>query len=127
MKSYVELLWVGLGGFCGANARYLVGGWAARRFGAEFPWGTFVVNVSGAFLLGFFATLGAERLSLPPQWRWLVAIGFIGAYTTFSTFEYETLQLVETGGLPRALANIVGSVVVGFLAVWLGARLARAM
>jgi CrcB protein len=125
MKRYSDLLWVGLGGFVGSNARFLVGAWAARRFGAEVPWGTFIINVSGSFILGLFSTLIAERVVAPPQLRLLVAIGFVGAYTTFSTFEYETWRLTETGSLARALANLVASVVAGFVAVWLGAKLAR--
>ena len=125
MKSYADLLWVGLGGFIGANARYLVGYWAAQRYGTAFPWGTFLINVSGSFILGLFTTLVTERFSAPPQLRLLIAIGFVGAYTTFSTFEYETLQLAGSGSLLRAFANAGGSLVAGFLAVWIGARLAR--
>jgi CrcB protein len=81
--------------------------------------------VSGCFILGFFASLTAERLALDPAWSLLVATGFVGAYTTFSTFEYETHRLVETGAVLWATLNVAGSVVVGFLAVRLGAALAR--
>ena len=127
MKRYADLWWVGLGGFFGSNLRYLVGAWAARRFGPEFPWGTLLINISGSFILGLFSTFVAERIPAPPQLRLLVAIGFVGAYTTFSTFEYETWRLVESGSLMRALANVVGSVVAGFIAVVIGARLARGL
>ena len=125
MKGLVTSLWVGLGGFLGANARYWLGGWVAQRWGTEFPWGTVLINVTGSFILGLFATVTTERFQVPSQLRLLVAIGFVGAYTTFSTFEYETLKLVESGSVGRALANLLGSVLVGFTAVFLGARLGR--
>ncbi len=125
MDTLIKTLWVGLGGFLGANARFWLGGWIAQRFGTQFPWGTFVINISGAFILGLFATVVSERVIAAPYWRLLVAIGFVGAYTTFSTFEYETLTLTESGALLRAIANVVFSVLAGFLAVWLGAKIAR--
>src|SRR5262249_50937923 len=80
--------WVGLGGFLGANARYWLGGWVAERWGTDFPWATFVINISGSFILGLFMTLITERYAFPhaPTLRLVVAIGFVGAYTTFSTF-----------------------------------------
>lgn len=121
----IKTLWVGLGGFLGANTRFWLGGWIAERYGTQFPWGTFVINVSGSFILGLFATLISERIIAAPYWRLLIPIGFVGAYTTFSTFEYETLTLTESGALLRAAANVVFSVLAGFLAVWLGAKLAR--
>src|SRR5438067_7678236 len=88
-----RIFWVGLGGFLGANARYWVGGWIQDRWGADFPWSTFVINITGSFILGLFVTLTTERFALrnAPALRLLVAIGFVGAYTTFSTFEFETL------------------------------------
>src|SRR5436190_21381098 len=100
-------LWVGLGGFLGANARYWIGGWVQARWGSAFPWSTFVINVTGSFILGLFMTLVTERYAVPkaPVLRLLVAIGFVGAYTTFSTFEFETLSLVTTGAWLRAFAN----------------------
>lgn len=125
MDSLIKALWVGLGGFLGANARFWLGGWVAQRYGTQFPWGTFVINVTGSFILGLFIVLVTERIIVPPYWRLLFAIGFVGAYTTFSTFEYETLALAEGGALLRAVANVILSVLAGFLAVWLGAKLAR--
>lgn len=120
-----RFLLVGLGGFLGANARYLVGQWAAARWGTAFPWGTFLVNVSGCFILGLFATL-ALRLGWADGWRLLVAVGFVGAYTTFSTFEFESLQLIAQGRqIGAALGNVVGSVVAGFAAAFLGVLAAR--
>jgi CrcB protein len=127
VDALIKTLWVGLGGFLGANARYWLGGWVAERYGTQFPWGTFVINVSGAFILGLFATIVSEKIIAAPYWRLLVAIGFVGAYTTFSTFEYETWTLAENGAIWRALANVVCSVIAGFLAVWLGAKIARVM
>jgi len=121
--------WVGLGGFLGANARYWLGGWVQHRWGTTFPWGTFVINITGSFLLGLFMALVTERYALPqtPTLRLVVAIGFVGAYTTFSTFEFETLSLVTTGSLLRAFGNAFGSLLAGFAAVWLGVVLGRVL
>lgn len=116
---------VALGGALGAVARYGVSLLVARFWTADFPLGTFLINVSGSFILGFFATLTAERTALDPLWRLLVATGFVGAYTTFSTFEYETQRLTETGATAIAVANVLASVVAGFAAVQLGVMLAR--
>lgn len=127
MRDLTKYLAVGLGGFLGANARYIVGGWVQQRLGPGFPYGTLIVNVSGCFVLGLFATL-AMRATWGEQWRLLVAIGFVGAYTTFSTFEYETLQLIAEGARWRAAAaNVLGSVAAGFGAVYLGVVAARAL
>ena len=120
-----RFLAVGAGGFLGAIARYAVGLLVARFWSGEFPLATFLINVSGSFVLGFFMALSAERLGLDPAWRLLVATGFVGAYTTFSTFEYETHRLIELGATAWALANVVASVLVGFVALRLGAALAR--
>ncbi len=116
---------VGAGGFAGAVARYLLGGWVQERFGPSFPYGTFFINITGSFVLGLFATL-SMRYAWDEQWRLLIAIGFVGAYTTFSTFEYETIQLIAEGGRYRAAAvNLMGSVIVGFIAAYLGVVIAR--
>ena len=120
-----RFLVVGIGGFLGAVARYAVGLLVARLWTVELPLATFLVNVSGSFLLGLFAALTTERLPLDPAWRLLVATGFLGAYTTFSTFEYETHRLAETGAAAWAAANVVASVGAGFLAIRLGVALAR--
>lgn len=119
--------WVGIGGFLGANARYWLGGWIQQGWGTAFPWSTFVINVSGSFILGLFVTLISERFTVrgAANLRLLIAIGFVGAYTTFSTFEFETLTLVETSAWIRAFANAFGSLIAGFLSVWLGVILAR--
>ncbi|MCC7490926.1 MAG: fluoride efflux transporter CrcB [Fimbriimonadaceae bacterium] len=126
MAGYRDLLWVGLGGFLGANTRYLVGQWVAQRCGDAFPWATLLINVSGSFLLGLLATLLAERLpGAAAAWRLSLAVGFIGAYTTFSTYELEAYKLLEAGQAGRALAYVGGSVVAGFAALLLAVRLAR--
>ncbi len=93
-----KFLWVGLGGFLGANCRYLMGVWADNRWaGSGVPAGTLLVNVAGSFLLGLVATLLIERLLGNPAWRFFLAIGFLGSYTTFSTFSFETFKLLEEG------------------------------
>jgi CrcB protein len=120
----VKYLMVGIGGFIGANARFIIGTWAAQKWGASFPYGTFIINVTGCFILGLFATL-TMRFPWHDNWRLLISIGFVGAYTTFSTFEYESLQLVSEGSLMRAGLNIFGSVILGFLAAFLGVVAAR--
>src|SRR3954466_2191528 len=120
-EALEKTLWVGLGGFLGANARYWLGGWIQARWGSDFPWSTFVINITGSFILGLFMTLISERFAVPraPVLWLVVAIGFVGAYTTFSTFEFETLALVTTGTWLRALGNAFGSLAAGFAAVWL--------
>jgi CrcB protein len=122
---WAKCLIVGSGGFLGAIARYLLGGWVQDKYGPSFPYGTFIINVTGSFILGLFATLSL-RYAWNEQWRLLVAIGFVGAYTTFSTFEYETIQLIAEGARYKAAAiNLAGSVIVGFFAAYLGVVIAR--
>lgn len=116
---------VALGGAVGSMARYWIGTVLAARLGAAFPYGTFFVNVTGSFLIGYILTAGTERFGLHPTFRLLLATGFLGGYTTFSTFEYETLRLLETGAFLRAATNVVLSVVIGLAGVWAGAVLAR--
>lgn len=127
MDALQKIWWVGLGGFLGANARYWLGVWIQSRWGSAFPWATFVINVSGSFLLGLCLGLVTERAAVPqaPVLRLAVAVGFLGAYTTFSTFTYESLALMNAGSWLRAFANLFGSLAVGMAAVWLGAVLGR--
>jgi CrcB protein len=114
-----------LGGAAGTNVRYWLGRWVGETYGARgFPLGTFIINVTGSFILGVAAVLILERF--PPayqDWYLLIGTGFCGGYTTFSTFEWETFQLVRNGSLWLALANIAGSVIVGFLGVVLAVAL----
>lgn len=115
-----KYLWVGLGGFAGSIARYAVGVWVYDRMGTRFPYGTFVINISGCFIIGLVVTILDARVGLPAAWRYAVPIGFVGAYTTFSTFEFETFRAAQGGEVSIALLNIALSVVVGYVAVWLG-------
>jgi len=120
VPAMLNILIIGLGGFFGAISRYVIGSWIAQRWGHEFPVGTFVVNISGCFFIGLAMSLLVERMILSPQWRLFMVIGFLGAYTTFSTFEYETGSLLKDGEILYALFNITLSVVVGFIALKLG-------
>lgn len=115
---------IALGGAAGALARYQVAAIVQARVPAGFPWGTFIVNVSGCFIMGIVMTLLTERLA-HGNWRYLVPIGFIGAYTTFSTFEFETFRAVSERAFAIAAANVAASVVVGYLALWAGVVIAR--
>lgn len=122
----MNVLLVAAGGAIGAAARYLVGLWVAGRFGADFPWGTFLVNVTGSFLIGVVLVL-VERGALPPGARLLLAVGVLGGYTTFSSFSYETLQLLGGGSLGPLLLNAFGQLLAGLLAVYLGVVCGRAL
>lgn len=121
----MTLLLVGAGGFVGAIARYLVDGWVSRATGGAFPIGTLLVNLSGSFVLGIVFALAIERAALPSDIRAPVMIGFIGAYTTFSTWMLESWRLVEDGALLAAAANLGGSVVLGLAAVFVGLAVGR--
>lgn len=125
MDTLTKYLAVAAGGALGAVLRYYLGGTALARTAAPFPTATFVINVTGSFVLGLFLTLATERVQMSPHLRLAVAVGFVGAYTTFSTFEYETAKLIENGDVTRALLNVLLSFVVGLLAVWLGIFAAR--
>lgn len=116
-------LWVGLGGLLGANARYLIGGLVSDRWGTVFPWGTFAVNITGSFILGFFLAFAQDRPWVHPNWRLLIATGFLGAYTTFSTFTYESMRLVQDGEFLLAFANLGGSLLAGCTAAIAGIML----
>lgn len=123
----MPLVMIGLGGFAGAIARYLVDGAVAERASGAFPWGTLLVNVSGSFILGLLFALSADRAVLPAEIRGPLLIGFIGAYTTFSTYMLESWRLVESGAIGLALLNILGSVALGLMAVFLGLLAGRAL
>jgi CrcB protein len=113
-----------LGGAIGSLSRYLVGTAIMNRMGGRFPLGTVFINVTGSFLIGFIMTLLTERLNPHPNWRFLLVVGFLGGYTTFSSFEWETLGLVRDGGWWLGLVNAAGSVVLGYISVLLGAVIA---
>jgi fluoride exporter len=120
-----NIIIVGMGGFFGAVARFVIGLWVGQKWGRSFPLGTFFVNVSGSFFIGFLMALFTERLMLNPQWRTFFVIGFLGAYTTFSTFEYETGALIRDSEWLIAALNVVLSVIMGFGALKLGEGAAR--
>jgi CrcB protein len=127
-NAHVIKYWmVGIGGFLGSVLRFWLGSYVGGRLGARFPYGTFVINVTGSFLVGVVVTLLASKAHWSPNWRYLVPIGFIGGYTTFSTFEYETLRLIQDGQPLIAMLNVTLSVVVGLFAVWVGVVAGRAI
>src|SRR5215472_6702002 len=113
-------LMVLIGGGVGSVARYALGTVVSARIGGRFPLGTLIINVSGSFLIGLLMTLFTESLQLHPNWRLLLVVGFLGGYTTFSTFEYETFRAVHDGGKWIGVLNVVGSVTLGYIAVWIG-------
>jgi CrcB protein len=123
----MNYLIIGVGGFVGAITRYVLALWIGQRWGRSFPLGTFAINISGSFLIGLLMTLMVERFTENTQWRLLLIVGFLGAYTTFSTFEYETGALVNDGEWLYAGLNVVLSVVAGFVALKLGEALAKSM
>lgn len=118
-------LLVFLGGGAGSMLRYLVGTTITARYSGRFPLGTVIINVTGSFLIGVLMTLITQRLDGHPNLRLLLVVGVLGGYTTFSAFEYETYYAVRAGEPWLGLLNVVGSVVMGYLAVWLGAFLVR--
>jgi CrcB protein len=121
----VDLLLVGIGGFLGAIFRRVVDLWVSDRFGSVFPLGTLVINLSGAFLVGLLFAWALERDVLPREIRGPVMIGFLGAYTTFSTWMLESWRLVEDGASALAAFNLAGSVALGLVAVVAGLALGR--
>ena len=112
-------------GGAGSLARYLASVAIIGRWGTRYPWHTLVVNVTGSFLIGLIMAMLAERVTASPNWRLALVVGFLGGYTTFSSFEWETYASVRSGGFWIGAANVVGSVGLGYAAVWLGAMLGR--
>lgn len=121
----LEVILVAIGGAIGSTARYLVSTWAVTRYGAEFPYGTLIVNIVGCFIIGVFMTLATERLSISPYWRLFITVGFVGGMTTFSSFSYETIHLLQDADMLRAFYNVGLNILVGFSATWLGIGVAR--
>lgn len=124
MSEWARTLLVGVGGFVGTALRYALGGLVHRLLPPEFPWATFLVNVSGCLVIGFLAALSEER-AMAPSGRLFLMVGVLGGYTTFSTFGYETLSLAREGSHALAAANAVGQVLLGLAAVWAGMVVAR--
>jgi CrcB protein len=121
MQKY---LLIAAGGAAGSILRYWVGSTISGRAGAKFPYGTLVVNFSACIIIGFTLTYLGKRADLNPAWRFLVPIGFIGAYSTFSTYEWETLSTMRSGAFALAALYAVGSLILGLAATWGGAAIA---
>lgn len=119
-RYLVVLAGAGLGGVM----RYALGAWIMSKFVSRFPLGTFLINVSGAFFMGLLMTVLTERTQANANWRLFLVVGILGGYTTFSSFEYEVFQTVRGGARAMGLLYVTGSVLAGYLAVWLGAVLA---
>lgn len=123
----LSIFWISLGAIVGANMRYLVGNFSAKYLFPALPYGTFIVNVMGSFIIGFFLAWTTERVFADPHWRLLIVVGFCGSYTTFSSYSYETMALMEYGSFLAALTNIIGNNVFCLLATTAGIALARAI
>ncbi|MEJ7749127.1 MAG: fluoride efflux transporter CrcB [Candidatus Limnocylindrales bacterium] len=121
------LVVIGLGGAAGAVARYLVDGLVTQQAASAFPFGTLVINLSGSLVLGVLFALAIERNVLPADIRAPVMVGFLGAYTTFSTLMLQSWLLVESGAIGMAILNVVGSSLLGLLAVLVGLGIGRAL
>ncbi|MGZ3681117.1 MAG: fluoride efflux transporter CrcB [Ktedonobacterales bacterium] len=124
--NVIRVLLVALGGALGASTRYLLGMWIQTRVGPDFPWGTFVINVTGSFLIGIVLGL-VNAGTLSAEARLFLAVGVLGGYTTFSSFSYETLELLGDGNIQAFLFNAIGQLVAGLLAVYLGIVLSRSL
>jgi CrcB protein len=121
------ILLVGIGGFLGANTRYLLDQWVTNRWPMFFPWGTVIINLSGSFILGFFMAFAEQRPWVSRETRLLFAVGFVGAYTTFSTYAYQSLRLAQDGQMALAALYIIASVMLGLIAVFAGFALGNSM
>ena len=122
MQKY---FFIALGGSLGSIARYWVGSMIAGRAGTRFPYGTFVINVTACVIIGFFLTLLGTRTELNPAWRFLIPVGFVGAYSTFSTFEWEIFSNLQTGAFLIGASYVVLSLICGLVGVWAGVLIAR--
>ncbi len=123
MQKY---LFIALGGALGSIARYWMGANISGRLGTKFPYGTFVVNMTACVIIGFSLTYLGKRAGLNPAWRFLVPVGFVGAYSTFSTYEWETFSSLRSGAFLAATLYAAGSLILGLVAVWAGSLLAGA-
>jgi len=126
IAPWVQMLWVGAGGFLGASLRYALGGFVHRMLPqATFPWGTLTVNITGCFAIGVLAGLAETRHMMGPQLRLFLLVGLLGGFTTFSTFGNETYMLLRNGESQKALASVLISVFCGIGTAWLGHALVR--
>lgn len=123
----LNMLVIALGGAIGAVSRYEVGLWITNKWNHNFPLATFAINISGAFLLGFLNIVFIEKFNCSYLWRMGICVGFLGAFTTFSTFGYEVITLIERREIPLAALYSVLSLIIGFAGVAIGVALARIM
>lgn len=124
MQKY---LYIAVGGAFGSIARYWVGSTISSRMGTRFPFGTFVINMTACVIIGFTVTYLGRRAELSQAWRFLIPVGFVGAYSTFSTYEWETLSNLRAGAFLIAALYAVGSLLAGLIAVWGGSLLAEVL
>jgi fluoride exporter len=120
-----KYFFIAVGGSLGSLARFWVGTAVANRLGTRFPYGTFVINLTACIIVGFALTILGKHAELSPAWRFLIPIGFVGAYSTFSTFEWETFANLQTGAFLIAASYVVLSVLLGLVGVWCGVLIAR--
>ncbi len=126
MGVFQKIVLITLGGALGSNVRYWLGGWIAAYANSEFPWGTFAINVSGSLVIGAYLA-ASQRLGWPLEWKLLIAVGVLGGYTTFSTFSWETLELMSQGAWELSLAYAFGSLAASLLGCYVGITLARTL
>lgn len=124
-KALQKYLLIAAGGALGSIARYWVGTMVVSRMGTRFPYGTFLINITACVIIGFSITYLGKRVELSPAWRYFIPVGFVGAYSTFSTYEWETLSTLRSGAFALAALYAVGSLLLGLAAVWCGAMLAE--
>ncbi|MHB8391928.1 MAG: fluoride efflux transporter CrcB [Acidobacteriaceae bacterium] len=123
--SLSKYMYIAVGGALGSIARFWVGSAVASRLGTKFPYGTFVINITACAIIGFSLTFLAKRTDLNPAWRFLVPVGFVGAYSTFSTYEWETLSTLRSGAFSMAALYAFSSLFLGLVAVWCGVLIAE--
>lgn len=121
----LKYLYIAIGGALGSVARFWVGSTVADRMGIRFPYGTFIINISACIIIGFSLAFLDKRSELDPAWRFLIPVGFVGAYSTFSTFEWETFSTLQTGAFFIAALYLILSVSLGLIGVWCGVLIAR--
>ncbi|MGA9645354.1 MAG: fluoride efflux transporter CrcB [Terriglobales bacterium] len=123
----MNYLWIALGAVVGASARYFLSTYIGRHFSTVFPYGTLLINITGSLILGFFLVYASERVLVDPRWRLLVAVGFCGSYTTFSSYAFESFALMEQGQWLLMSLNILSSNALCLAGVLAGAALARGL